>query len=443
MKDFILPDIGEGIVECEIVTWRVAEGDYVNEDQPVCDVMTDKALVEIPSIYSGKITKLYHPKGGMAKVHEPLFAINIDDGAVDEIIDSMDACKQDDRSKKAPGSLLSKAASNSKQGMDVDGNASVSPDSSFKNNVITGIPSIDPPQRNKKAISSPSVRRLARELNINLSDIHGSGEKGRIYKEDLWAINCTTQNVQLDKPVQHEEKKSGVVRAEPICGVMAAMAKHMTASVSTIPHFTFCEEINITSLIKLRIKMNERYEKQNIKLSMMSFFIKTLSMALNKFPQINVQTNAQCSQLFYHEDHNIGMAVDSGIGLLVPNIKQCQHKSILGIDHEVIRLTQDARDGHVKQQDLKGGTITISNIGALGGTVATPVINSPEAAIVAIGRIQTLPRFNVQGEVEARQVVQISWSADHRIIDGATIARFNNLWKEYLENPGSMLCELV
>ena len=157
---------------------------------------------------------------------------------------------------------------------------------------------------------------------------------------------------------------------------------------------------------------------------------------------MNARANDECTELTYFDDHNIGMAVDSKVGLLVPNVKQVQSKSIVDLAMDITRLTNDARSGRVSPDDLKGGTISISNIGAIGGTVATPIINKPESAIVALGKVQQLPRFNDKGEVEARSIMQVSWSGDHRIIDGGTIARFSNLWKDYLENPSRMLMKM-
>jgi 2-oxoisovalerate dehydrogenase E2 component (dihydrolipoyl transacylase) len=203
----------------------------------------------------------------------------------------------------------------------------------------------------------------------------------------------------------------------------------------------------MTELIKLRLELKETFivkemAKQDIKLTMMPFFMKAMSLALKEFPVINSQVNEDCTELTYFNDHNIGMAVDSKVGLLVPNVKQVQTKSILDLAADITRLTNDARSGRVQSVDLKGGTITISNIGAIGGTVATPIINKPEAAIVALGKLQTLPRFNDKGIVEARSIMQVSWSGDHRIIDGGSIARFCNLWKSFLENPSNMLIHM-
>ncbi|HEX5793416.1 MAG TPA: dihydrolipoyllysine-residue acetyltransferase [Rheinheimera sp.] len=407
-EDFILPDIGEGIVECEIVDWLVSEGDDIVEDQPVCDVMTDKALVQIPAKYSGKVTRLYYAKGEIAKVHSPLFA--------------MQHAGSGTATTTAPAAAAPKTVCPVQAG-------------TAQASAVQG-----------KALASPAVRRLARELSIDLSKVPGSGDKGRVYKEDVRAFaDGKTHSTPAAKaaPVSAVNtaalSPSGGSRTEPIKGIKAAMARQMVESVSTIPHFTYCEEIDLTELIALRASLKEQYAKQGVKLTMMPFFVKALSLAINQFPIMNAKVNADCTELTYFDDHNIGIAVDSKVGLLVPNIKGCQRKSIIDIANDLTRLTEQAREGRVSPADLKGGTISISNIGALGGTVATPIINKPELAIVALGKVQTLPRFNGKGEVEARQLMQISWSGDHRVIDGGTIARFTNLWKQYLEQPSAML----
>jgi 2-oxoisovalerate dehydrogenase E2 component (dihydrolipoyl transacylase) len=179
--------------------------------------------------------------------------------------------------------------------------------------------------------------------------------------------------------------------------------------------------------------------KEGVKLSFMPFFIKAMSLALQQFPIINSQVNDNCTEITYFDDHNIGIAVDSKIGLVVPNIKAVQHLSLFEIAQKVNELISFAREGKLKNTDLKGGTISISNIGVLGGTVATPVINAPESAIVALGKIQRLPRFDENDIVKAVNIMHVSWSGDHRVIDGATMVKFNNVWKSYLENPITML----
>ncbi|NMP32682.1 dihydrolipoyllysine-residue acetyltransferase [Thalassotalea sp. M1531] len=414
-EDFILPDIGEGIVECEIVEWLVAEGDVIEEDQPVADVMTDKALVQIPAMHSGKVVKLHYGKGEIAKVHAPLFAIER----------AGDANTQAASARKASEAPVAQSQTKHK---------TVAPTNVERKLAEGG-----------KALASPAVRRIARELNVNIHQVPGSGKKGRVYKEDVIAFNeggAQSAVSNTSATSQISSTAVGGTRVEPIRGVKAAMAKAMVNSVSTIPHFTYCEEIDMTDLIALRLQLKEKYASDEIKLTMMPFFMKAMSLALKEFPVVNSQPNDDCSELTYFDDHNIGMAVDSKVGLLVPNVKQVQTKSILDLAVDITRLTKDARSGRVAPEDLKGGTISISNIGALGGTVATPIINKPEVAIVALGKVQTLPRFNDKGEVEARSIMQVSWSGDHRIIDGGTIARFSNLWKSYLEEPTNMLVSM-
>ena len=418
IEEFLLPDIGEGIVECELVEWLVSEGDWVEEDQPIADVMTDKALVQIPAIKAGKIAKLHYRKGQLAKVHAPLFAIEVEQAA------------------SAPAATTN-----------TDTVANAAPTAQ----IVSAEPA-----RQGKALASPAVRRMARSLDIDLSQVPGTGKHGRVYKEDITRFQQGASNVSTPSTTQVKEAPAQATQAsqtqvptstvtqradtvEPIRGVKAVMARMMVESVSSIPHFTYCEEFDLTDLVALRESMKVKYSSDEVKLTMMPFFMKSMSLALSQFPVMNSQVNADCTELTYKARHNIGMAVDSKVGLLVPNIKDVQDKSILEVAAEITRLTQAARSGRVAPADLKDGTISISNIGALGGTVATPIINKPEVAIVALGKLQTLPRFNAKGEVEARQIMQVSWSGDHRVIDGGTIARFCNLWKQYLEQPQEML----
>ena len=417
IEEFLLPDIGEGIVECELVEWLVSEGDWVEEDQPIADVMTDKALVQIPAIKAGKIAKLHYRKGQLAKVHAPLFAIEVEQAASAPATTNTDTV-----ANAAPTAQIVSAE----------------------------------PARQGKALASPAVRRMARSLDIDLSQVPGTGKHGRVYKEDITRFQQGASNVSASSATQVKEAPVQATQAsqtqvptstvtqradtvEPIRGVKAVMARMMVESVSSIPHFTYCEEFDLTDLVALRESMKVKYSSDEVKLTMMPFFMKSMSLALSQFPVMNSQVNADCTELTYKARHNIGMAVDSKVGLLVPNIKDVQDKSILEVAAEITRLTQAARSGRVAPADLKDGTISISNIGALGGTVATPIINKPEVAIVALGKLQTLPRFNAKGEVEARQIMQVSWSGDHRVIDGGTIARFCNLWKQYLEQPQEML----
>ena len=405
-REFILPDIGEGIVECEVLEWKVKEGDMISEDQVIADVSTDKAVVEIPSMYSGRITKLYYTDGDIAKVHSPLFAIDTDE----EVLDS---------SESAPE------------------NPKVNETAELKLELVRQ-PSQDTREnQSSKVLTTPAVRKLAREYELDLSMISGTGKNGRVLKEDVHLYLKTLEQASAQQITAPNKD-----RTEAIVGVRKIMAKHMSESVSTIPHFTFVDEVDVTELIQLRATLKSTYADQ-VKITLMPLLIKSLSLSLSQFPIMNSRVDNEFTELTYLGSHNIGMAVDGKNGLLVPNVKDVQKRSILEIAAEVSRLTDAARSGIINIAELRGGTITISNIGAIGGISASPIINSPEVAIVALGKIQDLPRFNSDNQIISRKIMSVSWSGDHRVIDGATIARFNNCWKAYLENPNTMLATMV
>ncbi|WP_097461324.1 dihydrolipoyllysine-residue acetyltransferase [Mangrovitalea sediminis] len=404
-RDFVLPDIGEGIVECEVVTWQVQDGDEIEEDQPIVDVMTDKAMVEITAPEAGKIVKHYYAQGDIAKVHSPLFAYIPRDGAASTAPVSVSASEPAKETETRPAQVTAPKAARDR------------------------IP------------ASPAVRRLVREMEINLDDILGSGPNGRVLKEDVLRFRKGPETVKTPITPAAVEAQ-GEVRVEPIRGIRAVMAKRMVESANTIPHFIYGDEVDVTALLALREQLKPLAEKEGVRLTLMPFIMKALAMAVAEFPILNSRVNDEVTEIHYLPNCNIGMAVDTPKGLIVPNVKGVESLSILGIAREVTRLTQAAREGGVRQEDLRDGTISISNIGALGGTYASPIISKPEVAIVALGRTQTLPRFADDGSVVARSIMNISWAGDHRIIDGGTIARFSNRWRQYLEDPASMVLHL-
>lgn len=433
MSDFLLPDIGEGIVECEVVEWRVAEGDQIEEDQPIVEVMTDKALVEITAPEAGVVTKLYVAQGQIAKVHAPLFAYQVEGGS-----------QTGDQASQQSNSHQSEAEPEAGQ-----------PAASEKpNETAAEAPAAKGTQGGGplygKVPASPAVRRLVREHSLQLTEIAGSGKDGRVLKEDVLAhLDQTSQaaasssQTVVNNRTANNQAETQAPRVEPLRGVRAVMAKRMVEAASTIPHFHYGEEIDVTALLALRERLKPLAEAQGERLTLMPLFMKAMALAVAEEPIVNAQLNAAGDELHYYPQCNIGMAVDSKAGLMVPNVKNVERLTLLEIAHEVGRLTTSAREGRVDQADLKGGTISISNIGALGGTYAAPIINAPEAAIVAIGKTQWLPRFDEQGAVQRRAIMTITWAGDHRFIDGGTIARFCNAWKGFLEAPETMLLHLA
>lgn len=440
MSDFILPDIGEGIVECELVKWLVGEGDTIEEDQPVVEVMTDKALVEITAPEAGRVTRLYYQEQENARVHSPLFAYapleRADDGEAGGTAQDT-AEHEPERDSGHPEAITPPAESPPERPASSE---------SAQRDGITGETARDGTAKpgtgpHGRIPASPAVRRLVRELGVSLAAIPGSGKHGRVLKEDVLAFEKHGAG-QRQSSQEPSMANDDAARIEPIRGMRAVMARRMVESAATIPHFSYGDEIDVTELLALRERLKAQAEAAGTRLTLMPLVMKALALTLQAHPLLNSRVDDAVSEIHYQPHCNIGMAVDSRIGLLVPNVKRVEQLSLLDIAREVARLTEAAREGRVSQADLADGTISISNIGALGGTYAAPIINPPEVAIVALGRTQWLPRFDAAGQVVSRAIMTVTWSGDHRIIDGGAIARFCNQWKGYLEDPQSMLLEM-
>ena len=425
-RDFILPDLGEGIVECEVVEWRIAEGDTIEEDQPVVDVMTDKAMMEITAPEAGRVTWLHVPKGEIAKVHAPLFAYAPAHAeAPDEAATASPAPSEPAPRAATAESSASRPASPTPGGPQTGGQGPYG-----------------------RIPASPAVRRLLREHGLRLEQVPGSGKQGRVLKEDVQAYLAREASAIATAPVSEAASTApsptgeAEVRIEPLRGVRAAMARQMVASASTIPHFQYGEELDVTDLLAMRERLKPVAEGFEARLTLMPFLMKAMALAVRDVPILNSRLNEAGDEIHYLPSCNIGMAVDGKAGLMVPNVKGVERLTLLEIAGEIQRLIAGAREGRVASSDLKGGTISISNIGALGGTYAAPIINAPEVAIVAVGKTQWLPRFDAQDKVVKRAIMTVTWAGDHRLIDGGTIARFCNAWKGYLEAPETMLLHL-
>lgn len=415
---FKLSDIGEGIREVTVKEWYVKEGDTVSQFDSICEVQSDKASVTITSRYDGVIKKLYYNLDDTAYVGKPLVDIETE------------ALKDSEE--------------------DVVETPAVSHDEHTHQEI-----------KGQKTLATPAVRRLAMENNIKLSEVIGSGKDGRILKEDILnylekqtgAILPPSPKAEIMPPPPKPKDRTipipiskppvftGKDRTEPMKGFHKAMVKTMSAALK-IPHLGYCDEVDLTELVKLREELKPIAFARGIKLSFMPFFLKAASLGLLQFPILNASVDENCQNITYKASHNIGIAMDTEQGLIVPNVKNVQIRSIFEIATELNRLQKLGSAGQLSTNDLIGGTFTLSNIGSIGGTYAKPVILPPEVAIGALGTIKALPRFNEKGEVCKAQIMNVSWSADHRIIDGATVSRFSNLWKSYLENPAFMVLDL-
>lgn len=306
------------------------------------------------------------------------------------------------------------------------------------------------PKSSNASLATPSVRELLKELNVAITEVTGTGKDGRILKEDVQifmkARDMGTGLAALRGPSQRPggEERAQVETRQPLTQIQAQMFKTMTRSLS-IPHFSYADEININSLSKIRHRVNLQLPSSH-RLSYLPFIIKAVSLALEEFPLLNSRiapgSENDPHQLIMREKHNVGVAIDTPQGLLVPNIKNVSSLSIMDIAAELSRLKKVAKDGNLSVNDLTGGTITVSNIGAIGGTYVAPVIVSNEVAILGIGKAMIAPAFDEQDRVVKREIINFSWSADHRVVDGATMARMAERVRSFVEEPEGMMTRL-
>ncbi|KAA8527434.1 hypothetical protein F0562_034851 [Nyssa sinensis] len=422
LVDVPLAQTGEGIAECELLKWFVQEGNQVEEFQPLCEVQSDKATIEITSRYKGKVSQVLHVPGDVVKVGETLLRM-----AVEEF----PTC--DSLENKSLGSEIC--------------------DSSSQNSVLkkTNMGGV---------LSTPAVRNLAKQYGININDVHGTGKDGRVLKEDVLkyavhkgiveetsASSSATSVKQLlggEEEYPHPSAADGwhyEDKTVPLRGFQRTMVKSMTLAAK-IPHFHYVEEINCDALLELKASFQNANSDSDVKHTFLPILIKSLSMAMSKYPLLNSCFNEELHEVTLKGSHNIGIAMATPYGLVVPNVKTVQSLSILEITKELSRLQLLASANKLGPEDITGGTITLSNIGAIGGKFGSPLLNIPEVSIIAIGRIQKVPHFADDGNVYPVSVMSVNIGADHRVLDGATVARFCNEWKLFIEKPELLMLHM-
>ena len=411
---FPLTDIGEGILKVQIINWHVEIGATVDAFDPLCEVESDKATINIPSPVTGVIKHIYSPTGAEAYVGKQLVDIETLDDSTTDLVEG--------------------------------------------HSPITSAPTNDSFTESKpilpaKSIAVPAVRAICKQHNIDIKLIKGTGKDGRVTKQDVYShINKdSTPSSPIPSPISSSSNKHDCVETctnvtvIPLnTGMRRAMVETMT-NANNIPSFTACDELNITLLVQAKRELQQLLDKSvnsKLKLSMLPLFIKAASLALNEFPELNAHTHNNCTELHVHKPHNIGFAMDAPKGLVVPVIRDVASMSITDIIKQLDILKEKGKKNKLSREDLTGATFNLSNIGSVGATYTSPIIPPPCVAIGAIGRMQTLPRFGPNNTVEQAHIVTVSWSADHRVVDGATMVRYNNLFKSYIENPVTMLLHL-
>jgi pyruvate dehydrogenase E2 component (dihydrolipoamide acetyltransferase) len=439
--EFKLPDLGENIASGDVVTVFVSEGDVVKPGQPLLEVETDKAVIEVPCPPGGLIEKVLVKKGDTVKVGQSLVVLGAADGAA--------AAKPAPAKAAAPKPEPAKAAA-SKSEPAKQAPPAAAPAAISDHPRPAAPAAVEPEPEPVAAVAAtatvepagPAVRRLARELGVDLARVQGSGPSGRIVREDVIAAVRTASAGAASQPRRAaaggERDDWGPVRREQMSRMRKTIAANMVRSVSTIPHLTNFDDADVTELERLRKESAAEYAKSNLKLTALSFVIKAVSLSLRQHPAVNATIDPEKGEIVYKDYVNIGLAVDTPRGLVVPVLRDCDQLSIPQIAQAITDTAEKAKNAQYAVEDLRGGTFTISNLGAVGGAYSTPIINWPEVAILLLGRSRKMPVVH-EDRVEPRLMMPLSFSYDHRLIDGAMAARFLNEVIGYLESPGRLL----
>ena len=420
--EFKLPDLGEGVMEGEIVKWNVKPGDIVKEDDVLCEVMTDKATVTVPSPTRGKVVSVHGKEGEMAKVHQVLVTFEAE-GDVPAAASS---------GHGAPAAAAAPAASApAAPAMAAQGNGAAS---------------------DTKVLATPVTRRMAREHGLNLAEISGTGPQGRVTKADVMAAlegGGATKNQVVAPAAAKPAAPAPLAQGQgdqriPLKGLRKKIAEKMVRSKTLMPHFTFVEETDATELVAMRKKLNEMLASSGdkTKLSFLPFITKATIAALKKFPHLNANFDEATQELVVRGQYNIGFAVSTPDGLTVAVVHDADRKTIKELAVEIQRLADAARDRKLKMEELTGGTFTITSLGQTGGLFATPIINHPEVGILGVHRMRKRPVVK-DDQVVIREMMNLSVSFDHRVIDGSVGAEFCYEVIKYLEKPELLFLELA
>ncbi|HEV2389179.1 MAG TPA: dihydrolipoamide acetyltransferase family protein [Nitrososphaerales archaeon] len=403
MYELRLPDIGEGIAEGEILKWMVKEGDKVSEEQPLVEVMTDKVNVEIPSPRTGTVIQILAKEGESVKVGQVILVI--DSGTAEQ------------PASPKPAASTSRPAAAGQQLQGQVGAASA-----------------------EAVLATPATRKLAREMGVDITKLRGSGPMGRITEEDIRKTAGQGRTATTPAP-GHPAAKPNEERV-PVRGLRKIVAERMTRSIHTTAQVTHVDEADMTELVTLREAFKGSAEKRGVKLTFLPLVIKAVVPALKEFPYVNASLDEQAGEIVLKKSYNIGIATDTENGLVVPVVKDVDKKDVFEIAAEIQQLAAKARSGGLTLDDVHGSTFTITNQDSVGGLFATPIINYPESAILGTHKISKRPVVR-EGKIEVRDVMYVSLSFDHRILDGAYAARFVNRVISVIQDPKLLLAEIL
>ena len=434
--EFKLPELGENIESGDLTKVLVAVGDTIAKDQAVIELETEKATVEVPSPVAGRVSAIHVKEGDKVKVGQPI--ITVEDGAAAP-------AKKEERAAEAPAAEAPKPEAK---------RAEPAPVAEKRAESVTALPEREEEEvaeaapaessvGGAPAPAAPSVRRLARELGVEVGRVRGSGPRGRISVEDVKAhvksamkslAAGAAPGVAVAAPPLPDFSKWGTVERKAMSGIRRATARHLSHAWQTVAHVTNHDKADVSSLYELQKKLGKKVEQAGGKLTMTAIALKIVASALKVHPQFAASIDMAREEIIYKKYYHIGVAVDTDRGLLVPVIRDADHKNILEISIEMGKIAEKARAGKLTLEEMQGGVFTITNLGGIGGTHFSPIVNAPEVAILGISRARIEPVY-VEGRFEPRTMLPLSLSYDHRIIDGADAARFLRWIVDAFEQP--------
>ncbi|NCE86186.1 dihydrolipoamide acetyltransferase family protein [Pseudomonas sp. Q1] len=413
-----MPDIGEGIAEVELSVWHVKVGDLVVEDQVLADVMTDKAMVDIPSPVHGRVISLGGEPGEVMAVGSILISIEVEGAG-----NAKDAPAAAEPVKAAPAPVVE-----------------AKPAPAAAETRAAAKPAAAPVAREagERPLASPAVRKHALDAGIQLRLVQGSGPAGRILHEDLDAYlqQGTAKASTAADPYAERHDEAQI----PVIGMRRKIAQRMQDATRRAAHFSYVEEIDVTALEELRVHLNEKHGATRGKLTLLPFIVRAMVVALRDFPQINARYDDEAQVITRLGAVHVGVATQSDVGLMVPVVRHAEARSLWSTAEEIARLATAARNGKASRDELSGSSITLTSLGALGGIVSTPVLNLPEVAIVGVNRMVERPMV-IKGQIVVRKMMNLSSSFDHRVVDGMDAAQFIQAIRGLLEQPASLFLE--
>ncbi len=436
-KNVQLPELGEGVTEGELVKWLVKVGDTVKPDQPVAEMMTDKATVEVPSPFGGVVKEIQKKEGDVVEVGMTMLVLDADAAA-----SASAPAPQAPKSTPAPAAAMTAAPAQAAKSAPA---------------AAAGQMDVYPPVMDSRVLATPATRRMAREMGVDLNQVRGTGVAGRVTRDDVMgsgagAVSAGTPSyapgagVSIPRPA-YQGPAGAVEERVALRGVRKKIAENLQMAKHIVPHFTLMDEANVTALVAMRDELKAAGEKAGTKVTYLPFVMKALIATIREYPMFNASIDDAAQEIVYKKYFNLGFAADTPNGLLVPVIKNADQKTILQLSKEIMDLAKRARDGKLALDEMKGATITVTNIGSVGGQYATPIINHPEVAIMGMYKIQEKPIIKRAADgsmaLDAIKTMNFTITADHRLIDGAVAANFLKAFIARIENPGVLMLDMM